>query len=129
MTFAEFSPAFSWRYFMGLEVGGYMDHPDWPKMGPSPLIAICLILATRTAKGPAQWHEIASDTELEKEIEYARLLAGRVLSTGPRTQVGLARSKRARWKHGKYSAEVRQEAARFRELLLECKEMAELMAR
>jgi hypothetical protein len=29
------------------------------------------------------------------------------LSTGPRTPAGLARSRRARWKHGAYSAEVR----------------------
>ena len=35
---------------MGLDIGGYEDHPDWPKMGPSLLIATCLILAIRTAK-------------------------------------------------------------------------------
>jgi hypothetical protein len=50
------------------------------------------------------------------------------LSTGPRTAVGLVRSKRAHWKHGRFSAEARQEAAHFRELLRECKEMAQLMA-
>jgi hypothetical protein len=66
---------------VGLEIGGYNEHPDWPKMGPSLLIATSLILAIRTAKWPTQWHETASDTELEKEIEYARRLAGRVLST------------------------------------------------
>jgi hypothetical protein len=38
---------------MGLEVGGYDSEPDWPKMGPSMLIATCLILAIRTAKWPA----------------------------------------------------------------------------
>ena len=31
-------------------------------------------------------------------------------STGPRTAEGLARSKRARWKHGRYSQERRREA-------------------
>jgi hypothetical protein len=51
------------------------------------------------------------------------------LSTGPRTEAGLARSKQARWKHGRFSAEAGQEAAHFRELLRECKEMAELIVR
>jgi hypothetical protein len=51
------------------------------------------------------------------------------LSTGPRTAAGLARSKRARWKHGRFSAEARQEMAHFRELLRECKEMEEMMNR
>ena len=46
------------------------------------------------------------------------------LSTGPRTAAGLARSKRAHWKHGAFSAEARQEMAHFRELLRECKELA-----
>lgn len=51
------------------------------------------------------------------------------LSTGPRTAAGLARSKRARWKHGRFSAEARQEMAHFRELLRECKELEELIHR
>jgi hypothetical protein len=38
---------------MGLDVGGYTDRPDWPKLGPSLLIATCLIVAIRTAKWPA----------------------------------------------------------------------------
>jgi hypothetical protein len=33
-------------------------------------------------------------------------------STGPKTAAGLERSKRARWKHGSYSAEARQDYAR-----------------
>jgi hypothetical protein len=45
-------------------------------------------------------------------------------STGPRTAAGLARSKQARWKHGRYSDEARQQRAHFRELLPECKELA-----
>ena len=36
-------------------------------------------------------------------------------STGPRTAEGLARSRRARWKHGLYSAEARAEQKRTRE--------------
>jgi hypothetical protein len=51
------------------------------------------------------------------------------LSTGPRTKAGLAISKQGRWKHGRFSAEALQEMAHFRELLRECKEMAEMMGR
>ena len=38
-------------------------------------------------------------------------------STGPRTVEGLARSQRARWKHGLYSTEALAEQKRVRELL------------
>ena len=34
---------------MALEVGGYDDVPDWPRMGPSLLIATCLISQLRVA--------------------------------------------------------------------------------
>ena len=37
----------------GLDVGGYEERPDWPKLGPSLLIATCLMLAIRTARWPA----------------------------------------------------------------------------
>ena len=66
---------------MALEVGGYDDVPDWPRMGPSLLIATCLILAIRTAKWPSRFNEHTSDMELQREIDYAAHLAGRVLST------------------------------------------------
>jgi hypothetical protein len=49
------------------------------------------------------------------------------LSTGPRTAAGLARSKKAHWKHGRFSAEARQEMAHFRQLLRECKRLEELI--
>jgi len=64
---------------MGLDVGGYEDRPDWPKMGPSLLIATALILAIRTAKRPPQFAEADSARDLEVEIEYSAHLAGRVL--------------------------------------------------
>lgn len=44
----------------------------------------------------------------------------------PRTAVGLARSKQADWKHGRFSAAARQEMVPYQELFWECKEMAEL---
>src|SRR5882757_5062796 len=40
-------------------------------------------------------------------------------STGPRTAEGLARSRRARWKHGLYSGKTRAEHRRVRELLIQ----------
>jgi Tn3 transposase DDE domain len=60
---------------MTLEVGGYDDVQDWPKMGPSLLIATCLILAIRTATWPSRFNEHTSDMELQREIDYAAHLA------------------------------------------------------
>jgi hypothetical protein len=64
---------------MGLDIGGFEERPDWPKMGPSLLIATCLILAIRTAKWPALWGSQTSNTDLDAEIQYSAHLAGRVL--------------------------------------------------
>ena len=64
---------------MGLDIGGYEERPDWPKMGPSLLIATCLILAIRTAKRPALWDSQTSNVDLDAEIQYSAHLAGRVL--------------------------------------------------
>jgi hypothetical protein len=63
-----------------MEVGGYNDVPDWPKMGPSLLIATCLIVAIRTAKWSAKHDAVTSDVELEKEISYAAHVSRRVFS-------------------------------------------------
>jgi hypothetical protein len=66
---------------MGLKIGGYEERPDWPKMGPFLLIATCLILPIRTAKWPTRSSEsTASNTDLEREIEHAAFLAGRVFA-------------------------------------------------
>jgi hypothetical protein len=65
---------------MGLDIGGFEERPDWPKMGPSLLIATCLILAIRTAKRPALWNSGTSSPHLDAEIGYAAHLAGRVIS-------------------------------------------------
>ena len=64
---------------MGLDVGGYHDRPDWPKMGPSLLIATCLIVAIRTAKWPARSDAALCDQELNEEIEFAAYTARRVM--------------------------------------------------
>jgi hypothetical protein len=65
---------------MALNVGGYEERPDWPKMGPSVLIATCLILAIRTAKWPPQWSATNREPKLDTEIEYAAHLTRKVLS-------------------------------------------------
>jgi hypothetical protein len=65
---------------VGLEVGGYHDRPDWPKLGPSLLISPCLILAIRTAKWAARHGEKLSNHELNREIDYSIALANSVLS-------------------------------------------------
>jgi hypothetical protein len=62
---------------MGLDVGGYTTKPDWPKRGPSLLIATCLIVAIRTAKWPARRDDRTSDREIDIEIEHAARIAGR----------------------------------------------------
>ena len=49
------------------------------------------------------------------------------VSTGPRTAEGLARSRRARWKHGFYSAEARAQQRRVRELLTQSRELLKQM--
>jgi hypothetical protein len=65
----------------GMDIGGYEQRPDWPKMGPSLLTGACLILAVRTAKWPPRSEGgTTSDRELGEEIENAIHLAGRVLS-------------------------------------------------
>jgi hypothetical protein len=66
---------------MGIEVGGYHERTDWPKMGPSLLIATCLIVAIRTAKWPARCDTSLSGTELNDEIHFAANVASRVMTT------------------------------------------------
>jgi hypothetical protein len=56
---------------MGLKVGGQHDRPDWPKMGPSLLIATSLIVAVRTAKWPQRADTMLSEQSLNEEIEFA----------------------------------------------------------
>lgn len=56
------------------------DVPDWPKMGPSLLIANCLIVAIRTARWAAHHDAATSNMELEKEIDYASHVSQRVLA-------------------------------------------------
>ena len=74
--FASYSPYILW---MGLKVGGQHDRSDWPKMGPSLLIATSLIVAIRTAKWPPRADTMLSEPSLNEEIEFAVQVAQRVL--------------------------------------------------
>ena len=62
-----------------MQVGGYNKRPDWPKLGPSLLVASCVILAIRTAKWAARQGGTHSQTDLDVEIEHAVFLADAVL--------------------------------------------------
>ena len=56
--------------------------PDWPKMGPSLLIAACPVSSVRTAKWPPRGGGgTTSDRDLDVETEHAIPQAGRVLSS------------------------------------------------
>lgn len=66
---------------MGIEVGGFHDRTDWPKLGPSLLIATALIVAIRTAKWPARCDTSLSGAELDAEIHFAANVASRVMTT------------------------------------------------
>lgn len=82
---------------MGLDVGGFDERPDWPKMGPSLLIATCLILAIRTAKWSARSDSRTSEMDLEAEIEHAAHLAGRVLAKLISSKPGIFPSHKEPW--------------------------------
>jgi len=82
---------------MGLDIGGYEDQPNWPKMGPSLLIATCLILAIRTAKWPSNFDGKVSAPDLDREIDYAAHLAGSVLRSRVSRHPNLFPSVRKPW--------------------------------
>lgn len=80
-----------------MEIGGYNEQVDWPKLGPSLLIATCLVVAIRTAKWPAQVSEHVSSVDLDKEVEFAAHVAGRVLSHLVAKKDSMFPSKRVPW--------------------------------
>jgi len=65
-----------------MKVVGHERKPDWPKLGPSIIIATALIVAIRTA----MWATRASgdvavsdmDTDLDKEVSFAVRISVRV---------------------------------------------------
>ncbi len=79
------------------EIGGYNVTTDWPKLGPSLLIATALVLAIRTAKWPATFDKTTANPELDREIEYATFLASRVMSSLVSRREGLFPQKKTPW--------------------------------
>jgi hypothetical protein len=82
---------------MGLEIGGTTNKSDWPKLGPSLLIATCLIVAIRTAKWTASADPHLSGRDLDQQIEFAAHLAGRVLARLMRTSEALFPQRKEPW--------------------------------
>jgi hypothetical protein len=81
----------------GLEIGGHEQRTDWPKMGPSLLIATCVILAIRTAKWKPDFDKSTAHPELEREIDFASNLAERVLSALVSKKEGMFPQRREPW--------------------------------
>jgi hypothetical protein len=80
-----------------MEIGGYNDLPDWPKMGPSLLVATALIVAIRTAKSSATIDARKSNSELDKEIDFAAHVAKRVLSAVMKLSPSIFASRKQPW--------------------------------
>ena len=66
-----------------MKVVGNERRPDWPKLGPSIIIATALIVAIRTAKWVAKSSTNAQfsdvDVELDKEVSFAARISIRVM--------------------------------------------------
>ena len=65
-----------------MEVIGHNTGPDWPKLGPSMLIATALVVAIRTARWVAKAPGAGLsdvDPELDREVDFAVRVADRLL--------------------------------------------------
>jgi hypothetical protein len=66
-----------------MKVVGNERRPDWPKLGPSIIIATALIVAIRTARWVAKSSTDAQfsdvDVELDKEVSFAARISIRVM--------------------------------------------------
>ncbi len=80
-----------------MHVGGYNKKPDYPRLGPSLLIAASVILAIRTAKWGARQEGTASDRDLDKEVEHAITLANLVLTALLQKKASLFPSQDVPW--------------------------------
>ena len=82
----------------------------------------------RTLKGIPPTHPDAAHARAEDLPVAVQLFAVRSVA-GCMAAFLRGHGRQARWKHGAFSAEARQEMAHFRQLLRECKELEELMNR
>ena len=66
-----------------MRVVGQEPNTDWPKMGPSVLIATALIVAIRTAKWAVRGSDDPRvsdvDVEMDKEVRFAARISIRVM--------------------------------------------------
>ncbi len=70
-------------YTRVMKVVGNERRPDWPKLGPSIIIATALIVAIRTAKWAARASSDASfsdvDVALDTEVSFAARVSIRIM--------------------------------------------------
>lgn len=84
-------------YTLPMKVAGTDSRPDWPKLGPSIIVATALIVAIRTAKwaskagGDATFSDV--DVELDKEVNFAARISIRVMHELLRRHASLFPSK------------------------------------
>lgn len=80
-------------YTLPIKVVGHDRRPDWPKLGPSIIIATALIVAIRTARWVTKSSEDARlsdvDIELDKEVAFAARITIRVMHELLRRHGGL----------------------------------------
>jgi hypothetical protein len=80
------------RYTLPIEVIGHNTGLDWPKLGPSMLIATALVVAIRTARWAAKAPGAGLsdvDADLDREMDFAVRVADRVLHALHRKHPGL----------------------------------------
>jgi hypothetical protein len=80
-----------------MRIGGYKKVPDYVKLGPSLLIASCVILAIRTSKWAVRAGGPESQRDLDAEVDNAIFFADRVLSQLLKTKADLFPSKDVPW--------------------------------
>ena len=83
----------SFGYTDWVKVIGHTRSPDWPKLGPSLIIATALVVAVRTAKWAAKASPDAHcsdiDHELDREVSFAIRITDRVLKALLQRKEGL----------------------------------------
>ncbi len=76
-----------------MKVVGNERRPDWPKLGPSIIIATALIVAIRTAKWASRASSDAAfsdvDVALDKEVMFAARISIRIMHELLRRHEGL----------------------------------------
>ncbi|MGB0125189.1 MAG: hypothetical protein WA419_17310 [Silvibacterium sp.] len=60
---------------------GYERSPDWPKLGPSMMIATAMVVAIRTAKWATLTPVSDVDPDLDKEVDFAMRITSRVMDS------------------------------------------------